>query len=116
MVQRCATAAAIACYQRKRMHRELPVDIDQTIKEDNRWYAADVRKGKELQAYIFLRNKKMRPYWPRYQQDVKLGRHRSGVRWCSVLSGYLFIPVPIEKTIDCYLIEQAPGVLTVISR
>jgi hypothetical protein len=25
MVQRCATAAAIACYQRKRMHRELQV-------------------------------------------------------------------------------------------
>ena len=43
-------------------NRELQVDIDQTIKEDNRWYAARVQSGKEFQAYIFLRNKKMRPY------------------------------------------------------
>jgi transcription antitermination factor NusG len=93
---------------------ELQVDIDETLKRPYRWHAAVVRPGKELQTYIFLRNKKMLPYWPRYQQDVKLARHRAGVRWCSVLPGYLFIPMPIDKTIDCYLIEQAPGGLTVM--
>jgi hypothetical protein len=93
---------------------ELQVDIDQTINEDNRWYGAHVQSGKELQAYIFLRNKKMKPYWPGYQQDVRFARHRAGVKWRSVLQGYLFIPVPADKTIDCYLIEQAPGVLKVM--
>jgi transcription antitermination factor NusG len=93
---------------------ELQVDIDQTIKEDNRWYAAEVWKGKELQGCIFLRNKKMRPYRPRYQHDAKLARHRAGVRWRSVLPGYLFIPVPTDKTIDCCLIEQAPGFLKIL--
>jgi transcription antitermination factor NusG len=92
----------------------LQVDIDQTIKEDNRWHAAIVQLGKEQQACNFLRIRQVKAYWPRYLQEVRLARHRAGVRWQSVLPGYLFIAVPMDKTIDCSLIKQAPGFLTLM--
>jgi transcription antitermination factor NusG len=133
MVQRCATSVALPAQNAWKIDRadasrrlpeinmhgvfraddELQVDIKQTI---NRWYVIVVRSGKELHVYTFLRIRQMKPYWPRYQEGVKLARHRAGVRWRGVIPGYLFIPVPMDKTIDCPLIEKAPGVLKVIRK
>ncbi|HZS57616.1 MAG TPA: transcription termination/antitermination NusG family protein [Bryobacteraceae bacterium] len=74
-----------------------------------RWYALLVESGRERRICIWLRRRQYEPYWPRYKGFVKLNRHRTEVRWRSVIPGYLFIPIPILQTINCDLIESAPG-------
>lgn len=79
-----------------------------------RWFALLTDSGTERKATIWLKRRQFHPYWPRYMGPVKLNRHRRGVRWRSVLPGYVFLPIPIEKEANWQLIERTPGVRSVM--
>ncbi len=74
------------------------------------WYALLIESGAERKATIWLKRRQYKPYWPRYMGHVKLNRHRRGMRWRSVIPGYLFLPIPTEREAGWQLIEQTPGV------
>lgn len=83
---------------------------DPTVYEiPQRWYALLVESGSERKVCIWLKRRQFSPYWARYRGQVKLNRHRKAIRWRSVIPGYLFIPVPVFDTINCELVESAPG-------
>lgn len=78
------------------------------------WYALLVISGQERRACIWLKRRQYEPYWPRFRGPVKVNRHRSMIRWRSVIPGYLFLPIPMTKTINCELIESARQVRKVM--
>jgi transcription antitermination factor NusG len=94
---------------------EFSVAQDSTNFEPSRtWYALLVTSGQERKACIWLKKRQFLPYWPRYLGAIKLNRHRKGIRWRSVIPGYLFLPIPATNSINCELIESAPAIRKVM--
>src|ERR1700685_2424563 len=94
------------------MHGAIPITEhnDHIYDKPCKWYALLTESGTERKATIWLKRRQYHPYWPRYMGQVKLNRHRRGVRWRSVLPGYIFIPIPTEREANWQLLEKTPGV------
>lgn len=88
-------------------------DTDATIFDvDCTWYA--LMTDSEKKACIWLRKRQYEPYWARYMGPVKVNRHRTMSRWRSVLPGYLFLPIPMGRDPNWRLIEESPGIRSVM--
>src|SRR5579859_2419256 len=75
------------------------------------WRGVHCQPGSERQACIWLRRHGLKPRWFRFRaeptRDIK---SRRNVRWRSVIPGYLFLPVPLSRSIDSSFFDYAPGI------
>lgn len=74
------------------------------------WRALRVTSGRERPACIWLKMHQLHPYWPRYRVEPTRLQNRRKIIWRSVLSGYLFLPLLLERPIDRTFFEYCPGI------
>lgn len=76
------------------------------------WYAVLVMAGVERRACAWLNQRRLEPYWPRYEVDKRDFKTRRQILWRGVIPGYVFLPAPA----DCELVEDAPGVRRIMRK
>jgi|SRR5581483_4946684 len=86
---------------------DLPISV---IEEPVHWHALFVASGSEPKAVWWLRRRQFKPYWARYRGEPNRIQARRTIRWKSVIPGYLFLPIPMDRHIDSDFFEFAPGI------
>lgn len=74
------------------------------------WIALLSQPNAEQKACRWLEIRQFKPYWPCYNGQVKLNRHRRAVKLRGAIPGYVFVPITREQDKNWELLKRTPGI------